>query len=509
MSVERSRRTFLRNAAIGGAVCGGVGVSKLLATYLPAAESNDDRRKVVPLQPAVEPLVRLLEDTPRDRLVEVVASRIRDGLAYRDVLAALLLAGVRNVEPRPSVGFKFHVVLVVQSVHLASMAAPAEDRWLPIFWALDYFKDSQARDDRERGWTMGPVDESAVPPAARAQEAFVRAMERWDEPAADAAIAGLSRAAEPADVWEAFYRFGARDYRSIGHKAIDVANCHRVLQVIGWKHAEPVLRSLAYALLMHEGGNPADRDERADRPWRRNQKAAKGLPANWQQGKTSREATLGLLTTLRSGSEEEAADKVTDLLKRSVGPRSIWDALLLAAGELLVRQPGIIALHSVTTTNALHYAYRFAREDQTRRLILLQNASFLPMFRDSMHGRGRVGEFAIDEMEPLEVKAGGRDAVDEIFADVGGNTMAAARKTLAYLQAGGPLEPWIEEARKLLVHKSTGAHDYKFGYAVLEDAAHISDQWRGHYLGSAAFQLQGSSKPDNPLVGRTRKALAG
>jgi hypothetical protein len=34
------------------------------------------------------------------------------------VLAALLLAGVRNIQPRP-VGFKFHAVLVVNSAHLA------------------------------------------------------------------------------------------------------------------------------------------------------------------------------------------------------------------------------------------------------------------------------------------------------------------------------------------------------------------------------------------------------
>jgi hypothetical protein len=32
-----------------------------------------------------------------------------------------LLAGVRNIEPRPSVGFKFHAVLVVNPVHLASL----------------------------------------------------------------------------------------------------------------------------------------------------------------------------------------------------------------------------------------------------------------------------------------------------------------------------------------------------------------------------------------------------
>ena len=81
------------------------------------------------------------------------------------MLAALLLAGVRNVQPRPSVGFKFHAVLVVNSAHLASLGSPDTDRWLPIFWALDHFKSSQAQDVREGNWTMGPVDESAVPPA--------------------------------------------------------------------------------------------------------------------------------------------------------------------------------------------------------------------------------------------------------------------------------------------------------------------------------------------------------
>ena len=42
-------------------------------------------------------------------------------------------------------------------------------------------------------------------------------------------------------------RYGARDFRAIGHKAIYVANSCRTLESIGWQHAEPVLRSLAYA----------------------------------------------------------------------------------------------------------------------------------------------------------------------------------------------------------------------------------------------------------------------
>src|SRR4051812_4301420 len=93
------RRSFLAASALGAG-------SLAFLDRLPVVAAAD--AKLVRLDPDVEPLVRLLEDTPRDRLLEEVAARIKRGAAYRDVLAALLLAGVRNVRPRPSVGFKFH-----------------------------------------------------------------------------------------------------------------------------------------------------------------------------------------------------------------------------------------------------------------------------------------------------------------------------------------------------------------------------------------------------------------
>ena len=37
-------------------------------------------------------------------------------------------------------------------------------------------------------------------------------------------------------------------------------------------------------------------------------------------------------------------------------------------------------------------------DDETRRLLLLQNAAFLPLFRGAMGGRGRVGEQKIEEL---------------------------------------------------------------------------------------------------------------
>jgi len=49
--------------------------------------------RVVRFSAEIEPLVRLLEEAPRERLLEEIASRIHLGLSYREVLTALLLAG--------------------------------------------------------------------------------------------------------------------------------------------------------------------------------------------------------------------------------------------------------------------------------------------------------------------------------------------------------------------------------------------------------------------------------
>src|SRR5204862_5207472 len=150
--------------------------------------------RMVRFHPEIEPLVRFLEETPRDRVIEEVGARIKRGLTYRELLAALLLAGVRNIQPRP-VGFKFHAVLVVNSAHLASLASPDSDRWLAIFWAIDTFKGSQAANTREGNWRLGPVDEANLPPSHKAKAALIEALDNWDEAAADTAIASLARTA--------------------------------------------------------------------------------------------------------------------------------------------------------------------------------------------------------------------------------------------------------------------------------------------------------------------------
>jgi hypothetical protein len=509
MSSPLDRREFVSHSLKAG-LAAGLGDLAFMS-QLPPVSAADVKATpaVVPLGPDVEPLVRLIEDTPRAKLLEAVGAKVREGTSYGRLLGALLLAGVRGIKPRP-VGFKFHAVLVVNSAHLASLAAADSDRWLPLFWALDNYKESQAKNkDESGGWMMAPVAEAKLPSATQARKRFVEAMDRWDEEGADAAVAALVRNAGATEVIELFWRYGARDFRDIGHKAIFAANSWRALQTIGWRHAEPVVRSLAFALLEHEGDNPADRDADQDRPWRENIKRAAKIRGDWVQGKETPSAATDFVATLRTASPSDGAEKVVELLNKGVSPASVWDGLFLRAGELLMQQPGIGGLHCVTSTNALHYAWTASGNDETRRMMMLQCAAFLPMFKQFM-SRNKLDEsLKIDTLEKAELKATGAEAIEEIMADVRKNNVAAAGKVLTLLdRKDGAPDGLMAAARRLIFLKGTDSHDYKFSSAALEDYYHATPAWRNRFLASSVFWLKGSGQKDNDLVKRARAALA-
>ncbi len=333
---------------------------------------------------------------------------------------------------------------------------------------------------------------------------------RWitgDVEAADIAVAGLARVATPGEAFELFARYGCRDFRDIGHKAIFVANSFRTLQTIGWQHAEPVLRSLAYALLQHDGKNPSKEDLEADRPGRKNAERAKNTRPRQLADKPTPEVAGELVKSLRGASADEMSTEVAKLIDAGTSAQFVWDGLFQGAGELLMRQPGIVGLHTLTTLNALHYASQATADASTSKLCLLQAAAFLPMFREAMKGRGKLGDAKIDELRPSEDNLD--FSVESVFEELTKNKMEAARRAISFL-GGNPtaVKALTDEARRLIFLKGTDAHDYKFSVAVLEDAMSLSPAVRDRFLAASLFWLKGAGTPDSGLVKRTRAALA-
>ena len=156
------------------------------------------------------------------------------------------------------------------------------------------------------------------------------AMDRWDVEGADAAVAGLCRSAGANELMEKLWEYGARDFRNIGHHIIYTGQAFRTLQTIGFEHAEPVMRSLVYGLL---GGK---RGDSTSAPYEMNRGQVKKIRAGWREGRQDDQATLAFLDMLRSASSEEASSEAVKLLNEGVSAESLWDALQLGSGEMVV-----------------------------------------------------------------------------------------------------------------------------------------------------------------------------
>jgi len=151
----------------------------------------------------------------------------------------------------------------------------------------------------------------------------------------------------------------------------------------------------------------------------------------------------------------------------------------------------------------VRYAFQRARGEETRRLLLVQAAAFLPLFRGD---RGDSGP-RIDALEALAPTATGDEAVTEVFAGIGSDRLAAARKLYSYLQQGGDPKSFAHAARRMIFLKGRDSHDYKFSSAVLEDYELMSPAIRDRFLAASVFYLKGSGEKDNEVVARTRAAI--
>src|SRR5437867_10947928 len=96
MRLPPTRRHFLQTAATAS-VAAGLGEWAKLVPLSPATAAE---AKVTPdlvrFSPDIEPIVRLIEETPREKCVAMMIQQLKKGLPYRNFLAALYLANIRT-----------------------------------------------------------------------------------------------------------------------------------------------------------------------------------------------------------------------------------------------------------------------------------------------------------------------------------------------------------------------------------------------------------------------------
>jgi hypothetical protein len=337
--MDATRRRFLQTVA-GTASLGLADGAWLRGLAAFGADPPPDK---VRFGPDIEPIVRLIEETPRERCVPVFIDQLRRGLPYRRFLAAAFFACVRKVHCH-------HDVYKIHSVHRVSLDARPEERLLPLFWAVNAFKQ------RQEDFPAPPLTElrGPFPSAANAAGEFRDAMQRADLDRAEPALIALARSEGARQTMEQLWPYGCRNGHAGGHGAISVANCFRALEAIGWQQAEPVLRFVVQDLYFLGYVKP-------DAYWLPNTARAgrhlDRLPPGWAGDKGDPGATRELFALLREGRADAACELAARQLLGGIGAQALWDAVHLATAELMVRHGsgwGLASrpLHSNTSTNA-------------------------------------------------------------------------------------------------------------------------------------------------------------
>jgi hypothetical protein len=431
-------------------------------------------------------LAELVRATPRAELPAKALELARTGVDWRDLLGACFLAGIRDVEPHP-VGFQFHCVMMTSSAFQIARQAPAAERMAAVLFNLDDFKVSQAVDAERGDWTLPAPPDVSDTDAESAASRLATALGAWDRDGADRAATALARTGDLDRAFEPLWWFGARDFTNIGHNPIFVAQSHRTLQEIGWRHGEDVLRSLVRGLLDGEPGA-------LDATFEANRELANELvvPA---PGETSAAVPGDVLSELRSADTEAAAKMVATLLRAGVAPGSVLDGLRLFAVEQLWRDPGVFAVHALTSVNALRHAAVHASSPRTRALVLLQAASWLVLYRDFL---GRRPAYArdlpgVDELAPAEAVA----TADEVFEAAGEDARAAAPIALRAAKDG--IAPLRAGVRHWLLRKVRDHHDYKFAAALLEEMELASVATAPRLLAASFGYLRTPAGRNHPL----------
>jgi hypothetical protein len=514
--MNTTRRRFLQTAAGAASLC--LPDGPMLCGL--AAFGAEPPPKKIRFEPDLEPIVRLIEETPREKCVRVFVEELRRGLSYRRFLAATLYASIRKARSH-------HEVYKIHSMHQVGMDVRVEERLLPLFWGLNGYKQRQ----EDFPWTAMTELRGALPSSEKAVGEFREAMNRGEQDRAEAAIVALGRGQGARPTLEHLWQYGCRNGGTGGHMAIALANSFRALETVGWQEAEPALRFVVQDWFSMGYVKP---DGSHQRNQARVDEHLKRLPADWAGERAEKVATRELLGLIREGKAEPASALAIQQLRRGVKAQALWDAVYLATAELLVRHKdgwGLASrpLHANTSTNAMHYAFRTATVPATRLLVLLQAVAWATDRTGGDRAGGGLRDLSITDLPAIKLPASSADAIAEIFAQLPerhyrwdakkGNAVLtygkradadeACRKAFALAKERPNAVPlFVQTAHSWLCRKaSNDTHEYKFLAAILENAGWVSPEWRPHLLAASVHYFHGDRSPDNPVIQQAREAL--
>jgi hypothetical protein len=331
---RRSRREFL--ADVGeGMLLATLGSAASLELGLSRAFADDAAPRLTFGE--LEPLASLLQETPPDRLLPLLAGRVKAGTDLRTLVTAAALANARAFGGQDYTGY--HTFMALAPAYQIADELPPERAPLPVFKVL-YRNSTRIQ---EQGFhdhdTLQPISPAAAVDPGRGGELLRESVRAVDWNAAELRFEALSRG----PVGEAYnhLQFEIQDEVDV-HRVVLSWRAWVMMELAGEQYAHTLLRqSVRYCLnteqQMRDNRYPAS-PVRDVLPRLLDEYGLLGKPLG--SGDADDARVEGLAKIVFSASREQAAEAAAAALAEGMNPDAVGEAISLAANMLVLHDPG-------------------------------------------------------------------------------------------------------------------------------------------------------------------------
>jgi hypothetical protein len=328
MNLHRTRREFLGDVGRGvlTAAVGAEIANELQFTSALANEPSDALDFG-----ALEPLVRMMQETPPDRLLAAIVSKLRGGVDLRQLTAAAALANARTFGGEDYIGY--HTLMALSPAFHMAAELPAELKPLPILKVL--FRNSNQI--HEKGGRKAEVLKVVRPDGAHHSAKELRDIVRKGNMDAAEEVFGSVAQGSPEDAFNVLLE-SVHDDTEV-HRTVLPYRAWDLLDIVGKEHAHTLLRqSLRYCVKAESWPRESREKQRALLPKLLEENHLLDRAAGKREAD---DAWIDQFTkTLFNSTAEQAATAAAAAIAEGIAPAAIGEAISLTANQLVLRDLG-------------------------------------------------------------------------------------------------------------------------------------------------------------------------
>ncbi len=332
MKTPRTRREFLAEVGrgmllttVGFEVATGLGLAPAVAGEV------SNQLNFGPL----ESLVCLMQETPINRLMSVLAAQLHAGVDLRRLVSAAALANARTFGGEDYVGF--HTIMALGPAFYMAQELPVERQPLPVFKVLYRNTNRILEHGGRTHETLHPIEPSGASGFRLGGEPLRDAVRRQDMDGAERTFAALETHSPEEALNQLLY--AVADHTEV-HRVVLPYRAWDLLDLIGKEHAHTLLRqSVRYCVKAESWSTSAKLDEpRSLLPKLLEEHHLLGRELGT---KPAEDAWVSQLSqTIFESTPAQAAGAVAAALAEGMSPAAIGESLTLASNQLLLRDHG-------------------------------------------------------------------------------------------------------------------------------------------------------------------------